>query len=67
MTNNADIRNFHIVKISQSKSSSKINIPVDFAKSTGIDKAKHVIIIKTGEKTLEVKRYDGPKDFKEYF
>ena len=55
-----------LVKVSHSKSSSKINIPVDIAKETGIDKAKFVLIVKTGRNKIEVKKYDSPKDLKEY-
>jgi len=55
-----------LVKVSHSKSSHKINIPIDMAKLTSIDKAEVVIIVRTGEKKLEVKRYDGEKDLKEY-
>ena len=57
---------FYVAKVSHSKSSHKINIPIELAKETGMDKAKVVLLIKTGENKLEVKKYDGEKDLKEY-
>jgi len=56
----------YLVKVSHSKSSHKINIPIDLAKATNIDEAKMVLIVRTGENKLEVKKYDGEKDIKEY-
>ena len=57
---------FHLVKVSHSKSSHKINIPIDLARLTQIDDAEMVIIVRVGNKKLEVKKYDGSKDLKEY-
>lgn len=57
---------WNIVKVSHSKSSHKINIPIEIARATGIDKIKHVLIIKKGDQKLEIKKYGGPEDLKEY-
>jgi len=57
---------FHVIKITHSKSSNKINIPIDIARAIGIDKAEHVIIVKKGENKAEIKRYDGLESYKEY-
>ncbi len=57
---------FYLAKVSHSKSSHKINIPIELARETGLDKAEVVLIVKTGENKLEVKRYDGEKDLEEY-
>ena len=54
------------VKVGHTSSSCKINIPIKLARSIGLDKAEHVIIIKCGRKKLEVKRYDSKEDYKEY-
>lgn len=56
----------YMVRIGHTKSSCKINVPIELARKIGLDKAKHVLIIKTGDKKLEVKRYDGQEDHKEY-
>jgi len=56
----------NLVKVSHSKSSHKINIPIELARATAIDGAEMVIIVRVGNKKLEVKRYDGSKDLKEY-
>ena len=66
MTEKLNISRFRLVKVSHSKSSNKINIPIDMAVATGIDDAEVVLIVRMGEKKLEVKRYDGEKDLKEY-
>lgn len=66
MKNDGPKYHVHIVKVSHSKSSHKINIPIELAKAMSIDKVKHVLIVKKGENKLEVKRYDGPEDLKEY-
>lgn len=66
MTNDIGKKIWGWAKVSQSKSSSKINIPVALARATGIDKAENVLIIKTGKTKLEVKVYGGPEDLKEY-
>lgn len=66
MTDNKEKRTFRLVKVSHSKSSHKINIPIEVARATGIDKAEVVLIVKIGSKKIEVKRYDGEKDLKEY-
>ncbi len=57
---------FYLAKVSHSKSSHKINIPIELARETGLDKAEVVLIVKTGENKLEVKRYEGEKDLEEY-
>ncbi len=57
---------FYLAKVSHSKSSHKINIPIELARETGLDKAEVVLIVKRGENKLEVKRYDGEKDLEEY-
>jgi len=55
-----------IVKVTSNKSRHVINIPADMAREIGIDKADHVIITKSGNNKLEVKRYDSEKDVAEY-
>jgi len=54
------------VKITKGKSRTVINIPAKIARELGFDRAKYCLIKKIGEKKLEVKRYDGEEDFKEY-
>lgn len=66
MTEYSVISKFHLVKVSHSKSSHKINIPIELARATSMDKAEVVLIVRIGENKLEVKRYDGEKDLKEY-
>ena len=61
-----DPNSFAVIKITHSKSSHKINIPMNIARAIGIDKAEHVIIVKKGENKAEIKRYDSLKDFEEY-
>jgi len=48
------------------KSSNKINIPVELARETGIDKAEMVIVTKSANNKIEVKRYDKEGDIREY-
>ena len=67
MTKNTGKEAFFIATIMHSKSSNKINIPISYAEAMGFDKADKVIITRKGDKKLEVKRYDGEKDLKEYF
>lgn len=55
-----------LVKIGHTRSSCKLNIPIGLARSIGLDKAKHVIVIKRGSNKLEVKRYESAKDYQEY-
>lgn len=66
MKNNRAFGRFYLVKVSHSKSSHKINIPIDLARETKMDKAEVALIVRTGENKLEVKKYDGEKDLKEY-
>jgi len=66
MVNSHDMNIWKVAKVSHSKSSSKINIPIDIARATGIDKTKYVLIIKRGKNRLEVRRYAGTEDLKEY-
>jgi len=55
-----------IVKVTKYKSSSVINIPIKLARETGIDKSEYVLITKSANNKLEVKRYDNEKDIAEY-
>lgn len=55
-----------LVKISHGKSRCVINIPAKWARDTGLDKADFALVIKKGSNKLEVKRYDGEEDVKEY-
>ncbi len=56
-----------IVTISHSKSSHKINIPIEIARGTGMDKAETAIVSMRSDNIFEVKRYDKPEDIKDYF
>lgn len=64
MASNTGLNLFHVIKVTHGKASHKINIPVDIARATGIDKAEYVIIVKKGADKAEVKRYDGPESCK---
>jgi len=66
MTQNTGREVFFVAAIMHSKSSNKINIPISYAEAMGFDKADKVIITRKGDNKLEVKRYDGPEDLKEY-
>lgn len=67
MSSNIGRNLLHMVTVSHSKSSHKINIPIDIARATGIDKVGEVIVIKKGDNKIEVKRYEEEGDLKEYF
>lgn len=56
----------HVITVSHSRSSHKINIPIDIARETGIDKSECVIIVKKGNNKAEIKRYDKTSDLNEY-
>lgn len=56
-----------LVTISHSKSSHKINIPVEIARGTGMDKAETAIVSMRSDNKFEVKRFDKNEDIKEYF
>lgn len=66
MTQNTGKEIFIMATVSHDRSSNKINIPISFARAMGFDKVGKVIIVRKGDKKLEVKRYDGPEDLKEY-
>jgi len=66
MSSNIGRNLLHVVTVTKSKSSCKINIPVDLARATGIDKANEVILVVRGNNKIEVKRYDKEEDLKEY-
>lgn len=55
-----------LVKVGHTQSSCKLNIPIKVARKLGLDKAEYVLMIKCGEKKLEVKRYDSKEDYEEY-
>lgn len=57
---------YHIVKVTSNKSRHVINIPVCLARETGIDKTDFVIISKSADNKLEIKRYDKEGDIREY-
>lgn len=57
---------YHIVKVTRNKSRHVINIPVCLARETGIDKTDFVIISKSADNKLEIKRYDKEGDITEY-
>ena len=54
------------IKVGHTASSCKINVPIRLARMIGLDKAKQVLIVKSGPKHLEVKVYEGQEDYKEY-
>jgi len=54
------------VKVTSNKSRHVINIPAKLARETGIDKADYVLITKSADNKLEIKRYDSEIDYKEY-
>lgn len=56
-----------LVTITHSKSSHKINIPVEIARGTGMDKAEMAIVSMREDNKFEVKRFDKNEDIKEYF
>ena len=57
---------YRIVKVTSNESRHVINIPASMARETGIDKAEYVIITKSANNKLEVKRYDNEGDITEY-
>lgn len=54
------------VKITKGHCRTVINIPVKIAREIGLDQADYCLIMKIKENKLEVKRYDGEEDYKEY-
>uniref|UniRef100_A0A6H1ZR10 Uncharacterized protein n=1 Tax=viral metagenome TaxID=1070528 RepID=A0A6H1ZR10_9ZZZZ len=56
----------NIIKVTKDRGHAKINIPITLARETGIDKSEYVLITKSANNKLEVKRYDSEKDIAEY-
>lgn len=57
---------YYIIKVTKDRGHAKINIPIDLARETGIDKIDFVIISKSADNKLEIKRYDKEGDITEY-
>ena len=54
------------VKVTHGKGRCVINIPAKWARDVGLDKAEYALIAMKGPKKLEVKKFHGPEDFKEF-